>query len=81
MVKEGRGLIRVNGKPIGLVEPSVLRMKVYEPVSVDLSIAGGRGWRMQSGQGRAMDSNGKSRTSNSMPALWTKQEDRRRRWQ
>lgn len=34
-VKEGKGLIRVNGSPIGLVEPQILRMKVYEPVSCD----------------------------------------------
>merc|ERR1712144_53451 len=32
--KEGRGLIRVNGRPIGLVEPAIMRMKVYEPVLV-----------------------------------------------
>merc|ERR1711939_659323 len=32
--KEGRGLIRVNGSPIGLVEPAIMRMKVYEPVLV-----------------------------------------------
>ncbi|KAL7005809.1 40S ribosomal protein S16 [Cystobasidiomycetes sp. EMM_F5] len=33
-VKEGKGLIRVNGSPIGLVEPQILRMKVYEPVLI-----------------------------------------------
>merc|ERR1711939_1226795 len=32
--KEGRGLIRVNGSPIGPVEPAIMRMKVYEPVLV-----------------------------------------------
>jgi len=30
--KQGKGLIRVNGKPLSLVEPQVLRFKVYEPV-------------------------------------------------
>ncbi|EKM83550.1 hypothetical protein AGABI1DRAFT_123876 [Agaricus bisporus var. burnettii JB137-S8] len=32
--KEGRGLIRINGSPIGLVQPEILRLKVYEPVLV-----------------------------------------------
>lgn len=32
--KEGKGLIRVNGQPISLVEPQILRWKVYEPVLV-----------------------------------------------
>lgn len=32
--KEGRGLIRINGSPINLVQPEILRMKVYEPVLV-----------------------------------------------
>jgi small subunit ribosomal protein S16e len=32
--KEGRGIIRVNGSPINLVQPEILRMKVYEPVLV-----------------------------------------------
>merc|ERR1719182_1031053 len=31
-IKEGRGLIKVNGKPIELLEPQVLREKAYEPV-------------------------------------------------
>jgi len=31
-VKRGRGLIKVNGCPIELVEPEVLRYKVYEPI-------------------------------------------------
>jgi len=30
--KAGKGLIKVNGKPLGLVEPQILRFKVYEPV-------------------------------------------------
>ncbi|KAK3074355.1 40S ribosomal protein S16 [Teratosphaeriaceae sp. CCFEE 6253] len=32
--KSGKGLIRVNGKPLGLVEPQILRFKVYEPVLI-----------------------------------------------
>jgi small subunit ribosomal protein S16e len=32
--KEGRGLIRVNGSPINLVQPEILRFKIYEPVLV-----------------------------------------------
>ncbi|KAF8736548.1 hypothetical protein AX14_014382 [Amanita brunnescens Koide BX004] len=32
--KEGRGLIRINGSPIGLVQPEILRLKVYEAVLV-----------------------------------------------
>jgi ribosomal protein S9 len=28
----GQGLIKVNGKPLHLVEPQILRFKVYEPV-------------------------------------------------
>ncbi|KAF5356200.1 hypothetical protein D9756_004110 [Leucocoprinus leucothites] len=32
--KEGRGLIRINGSPINLVQPEILRLKVYEPVLV-----------------------------------------------
>ncbi len=28
----GHGMIRVNGKPLHLVEPEPLRMKVYEPI-------------------------------------------------
>lgn len=30
--KQGKGLIKVNGKPLSLVEPQILRFKVYEPV-------------------------------------------------
>ncbi|KIY50526.1 ribosomal protein S9 [Fistulina hepatica ATCC 64428] len=32
--KEGRGLIRINGSPINLVQPEIMRLKVYEPVLV-----------------------------------------------
>ncbi|RMY93544.1 hypothetical protein D0861_01863 [Hortaea werneckii] len=32
--KQGKGLIKVNGQPLGLVEPQVLRFKVYEPVLI-----------------------------------------------
>jgi small subunit ribosomal protein S16e len=32
--KEGRGLIRINGSPIHLVQPEILRFKVYEPILV-----------------------------------------------
>jgi len=31
-VKSGRGLIKINGSPIELVEPEVLRYKVFEPI-------------------------------------------------
>lgn len=30
--KRGNGLIKVNGTPIELVEPEILRVKTYEPV-------------------------------------------------
>ena len=30
--KQGRGLIKVNGSPIELVEPELLRYKVFEPI-------------------------------------------------
>lgn len=30
--KEGKGVIRLNGQPLHLVEPAVLRVKVMEPV-------------------------------------------------
>jgi small subunit ribosomal protein S16e len=30
--KRGRGLIKINGTPIELVEPEVLRYKVFEPI-------------------------------------------------
>lgn len=32
--KQGKGLIKVNGKPLALVEPQMLRFKVYEPVLI-----------------------------------------------
>ncbi|KAL7285377.1 hypothetical protein ACG7TL_000472 [Trametes sanguinea] len=32
--KEGRGLIHINGSPISLLKPEILRFKVYEPVLV-----------------------------------------------
>jgi len=30
--KAGKGIVKVNGKPLSLVEPSILRFKVYEPI-------------------------------------------------
>jgi len=30
--KRGRGMVRVNGRPLDLVEPATLRMKVQEPI-------------------------------------------------
>jgi len=32
--KQGKGLIKVNGKPLSLVQPEILRFKVYEPVLI-----------------------------------------------
>ena len=32
--KAGKGLIKVNGKPLELVQPEILRFKVYEPVLI-----------------------------------------------
>ncbi|KAI9850788.1 MAG: 40S ribosomal protein S16 [Vezdaea acicularis] len=32
--KAGKGLVKVNGKPLALVEPAVLRFKVFEPLLV-----------------------------------------------
>jgi small subunit ribosomal protein S16e len=32
--KQGRGLIKVNGQPIELIEPESLRLKAFEPVLV-----------------------------------------------
>ncbi|PSS37634.1 hypothetical protein EW026_g1666 [Hermanssonia centrifuga] len=32
--KEGRGLIHINGSPISLLQPEILRFKVYEPVLI-----------------------------------------------
>jgi len=30
--KRGRGLIRVNGRPLDLIEPAILRFKLLEPI-------------------------------------------------
>ena len=30
--KKGRGLVKINGCPIELVEPDLLRYKVFEPI-------------------------------------------------
>ena len=32
--KQGKGLIKVNGRPLSLVEPQTLRFKVYEPILI-----------------------------------------------
>ncbi|TPX11196.1 uncharacterized protein E0L32_001014 [Thyridium curvatum] len=32
--KAGKGLIKVNGRPLSLVEPQILRFKVYEPLLI-----------------------------------------------
>jgi hypothetical protein len=32
--KAGKGLIKVNGKPLSLVQPEILRFKVYEPILI-----------------------------------------------
>lgn len=34
LCKEGKGVIRLNGQPLHLVEPSILRIKTMEPVLV-----------------------------------------------
>lgn len=34
LCKEGKGTLRVNGKPIDLVEPASLRMKLLEPIMI-----------------------------------------------
>jgi ribosomal protein S9 len=34
LVKKGRGLIKLNGSPIELIEPEMLRFKVFEPVLI-----------------------------------------------
>ena len=31
-VSAGKGLIKLDGKPISLIEPAMLRYKVYEPI-------------------------------------------------
>ncbi|KAJ3092484.1 40S ribosomal protein S16, partial [Quaeritorhiza haematococci] len=30
--KRGRGLIKINGSPLDLIEPEILKFKVYEPI-------------------------------------------------
>ncbi|CAG8574661.1 15123_t:CDS:2, partial [Acaulospora morrowiae] len=32
--KRGKGLIKINGSPINLVEPEILRFKIYEPILI-----------------------------------------------
>ncbi|ORX80748.1 40S ribosomal protein S16 [Basidiobolus meristosporus CBS 931.73] len=32
--KRGKGMIRINGSPIELVEPEILKFKVYEPILI-----------------------------------------------
>ncbi|ORX92155.1 40S ribosomal protein S16 [Basidiobolus meristosporus CBS 931.73] len=32
--KSGKGMIRINGSPIELVEPEILKFKVYEPILI-----------------------------------------------
>ncbi|CAI6340251.1 unnamed protein product [Periconia digitata] len=32
--KAGKGLVKVNGKPLSLVQPEMLRFKVYEPILI-----------------------------------------------
>ena len=32
VVKKGKGLVKVNGSPIEIVEPALLRMKTFEPI-------------------------------------------------
>ncbi|KAK9377975.1 40S ribosomal protein uS9 [Lipomyces chichibuensis] len=32
--KAGKGILKVNGSPISLVEPEILRFKVYEPILI-----------------------------------------------
>ena len=34
LVKEGQGIIRVNGKPLHLIEPITMRTKVFEPLFI-----------------------------------------------
>ncbi|KAG8929414.1 40S ribosomal protein S16 [Tulasnella sp. 418] len=34
VARQGKGLVRVNGQPIGLVRPETLRYKLYEPILV-----------------------------------------------
>lgn len=32
--REGRGLIKINGSPINILQPEILRFKIYEPILV-----------------------------------------------
>src|ERR1700712_2200885 len=32
--KSGKGIVKVNGKPLNLVQPEILRFKVYEPLLI-----------------------------------------------
>ncbi|MCJ1430064.1 40S ribosomal protein S16, partial [Sticta canariensis] len=32
--KQGKGLVKVNGKPLALAQPEILRFKVYEPLLI-----------------------------------------------
>jgi len=34
LVQEGTGIIRVNGRPLHLIEPESMRLKVYEPIFI-----------------------------------------------
>lgn len=31
-VKKGSGLIKVNGAPLSLLQPEILKLKIYEPI-------------------------------------------------
>jgi small subunit ribosomal protein S16e len=33
-VKKGTGLIKINGAPLSLLQPDILKLKVYEPIYV-----------------------------------------------
>ncbi|KIW91577.1 uncharacterized protein Z519_07544 [Cladophialophora bantiana CBS 173.52] len=33
-IQKGKGLIKVNGRPLSLVQPEILRYKVYEPLLI-----------------------------------------------
>ena len=35
-LKAGKGLVKVNGSPLALVQPEILRFKVYHPHAQDL---------------------------------------------
>ena len=34
LVESGHGVLRVNGKPLNLIEPESMRLKVYEPIFI-----------------------------------------------